>query len=267
MMRLTLWYQESLIEKLTRYVFLSSEVIEMPPPSSSGSGTGTGKGNPPRGLQKKKRVRTARGRKNSSTRWLQRQLNDPYVAEAQRQGYRSRAAFKIIQLDEMFGLFKKGRRIVDLGAAPGGWTQVAIEKVKPRETGGIVVAIDYLEMEGIEGATVLQKDFTEDDAPDMLKQALGGGADVVLSDMAPPTTGHRATDHLRITALAEMAYEFAREVLEPGGFFVTKLFQGGAEKTLLDALKRDFEKVKHVKPNASRKDSSEMYIVGQGFRG
>ena len=239
----------------------------MTPPPTSGTGSGTGKGKPPRGLQKKKRVQTARGRKNSSTRWLARQLNDPYVAEAKRHGYRSRAAFKIIQLDEMLGLFKPGRRVVDLGAAPGGWMQVAADKVKPSTTGGVVVGIDYLEMDEIPETTILMKDFTEDDAPDMLKQVLGGQADVVMSDMAPPTTGHRPTDHLRIMALADMAYEFAREVLAPDGIFLAKILQGGAQKTLLDAMKRDFKKVRHVKPDASRKDSSEMYIVGQGFRG
>jgi len=239
----------------------------MTPPSSSGSGSGPGKGKPPRGLQKKKRVQTARGRKNSSTRWLARQLNDPYVAEAKRHGYRSRAAFKIIQLDEMLGLFKPGRRIVDLGAAPGGWLQVAVEKVRPSSTGGVIVGMDYLEMDEIPETTILMKDFTEDDAPEMLKQVLGGQADVVMSDMAPPTTGHRPTDHLRIMSLAEMAYHFAREVLAPGGTFLSKVLQGGAEKSLLDAMKKDFKKVRHVKPDASRKDSSEMYIVGQGFRG
>lgn len=227
----------------------------------------SGKTGNPRGHQRKKRVKTAKRRSSSSTKWLQRQLNDPYVAEAQRHGYRSRAAFKIIQLDEMVGLFKPGYKVVDLGAAPGGWTQYAVSKVKPQTTGGVVVGMDYLEMENIDGAKILQCDFTEDHAPDLLKDALGGKANVVMSDMAPPTIGHKKTDHLRIMGLAEMAYDFAADVLAPGGVFITKLFQGGAEKELWDALKRDFQKVKHVKPDASRKDSSEMYIVGQGFRG
>lgn len=210
------------------------------------------------------RVRTAKRRKSGSTRWLQRQLNDPFVAEAKRLGYRSRAAFKLIQLDERFGLLKPGQRVVDLGAAPGGWSQVAAQKVGPA---GHVVALDSLELAPMVGATVVTKDFLDDDAPAMLKAALGGQADLVLSDMAAPTTGHAKTDHLRIMALAETAYAFAAEVLRPGGGFVAKLFQGGAERELLDRLKADFAAVRHAKPAASRDDSSEMYVVAQGFRG
>ncbi|NNG05774.1 MAG: RlmE family RNA methyltransferase [Inquilinus sp.] len=220
----------------------------------------------PTGRGQTTRVRTASRRSVSSTRWLQRQLNDPYVAEAKRRGFRSRAAFKLLQLDERFGLLRRGLRVVDLGAAPGGWTQVAVDKVEPEKSGGCVVALDYLEMEPIPGATVLTLDFLDEAAPERLKEALGGAADLVLSDMAAPTTGHPATDHLRIMALAEAAVLFASEVLAPGGAFVCKLFQGGAEKSLLDQLKRKFAKVRHAKPEASRSDSSETYLVATGFR-
>lgn len=210
------------------------------------------------------RVKTAKRRSKSSTRWLQRQLNDPYVVEARKQGYRSRAAFKLLQLDEKFGLLRKGLRVVDLGAAPGGWTQIALGRIGPS---GKAVGIDYLPIDPMEGAVFLELDFLDPDAPDRLRAALDGPADLVMSDMAAPTTGHPATDHLRIMALAETAYDFAAQVLAPGGAFVAKLFQGGAEKTLLDTLKRDFEKVRHAKPAASRSDSSETYVVAQGFRG
>ena len=209
------------------------------------------------------RVKTAAKRSVSSARWLQRQLNDPYVAEAKKLGYRSRAAFKLLQLDEKYKLLKPGSRVVDLGAAPGGWTQVAVERVKGR---GYVVGLDILEMEPVPGATTMQLDFLDESAPDRLKDAMGGPADIVLSDMAAPTTGHPQTDHLRIMGLAEAAYEFAYEVLAPGGAFVCKLFQGGAERTLLDRLKRDFATVRHAKPPASRADSSETYVVATGFR-
>lgn len=222
---------------------------------------------PPRGHQKKVKVKTARRRSVSSTRWLDRQLNDPYVAEAKRQGWRSRAAFKLLQMDEELGLIKPGQKAIDLGAAPGGWTQVLVEKINPEATGGRVVGIDYLEVFDIPGATILCMDFMDDQAPDALKQAVGGKVDLVLSDMAPPTIGHASTDHLRIMALAEAAYEFAQEVLSPGGTFLAKVFQGGTEKDLLNQLKKDFAKVKHIKPPASRKDSSEMYVVALGFRG
>nr|WP_255448429.1 RlmE family RNA methyltransferase [Telmatospirillum sp. J64-1] len=214
------------------------------------------------------RVKTARGRKPSSTRWLQRQLNDPYVIEAKRQGWRSRAAFKLIELDDRFHLLKPGKRVVDLGAAPGGWTQVAVQRVRSEHPGGgKVVGIDILEWEPVPGATVLVGDFLADDAPDRLKQALDGPADVVLSDMAAPTTGHPPTDHLRIIGLVEVALAFAEEVLAPGGAFVAKVFQGGTEKSLLDWLKRDFETVRHAKPPASRPGSPEAYVVATGFRG
>ncbi|ASG21812.1 RlmE family RNA methyltransferase [Nitrospirillum viridazoti] len=209
------------------------------------------------------RVKTAAKRSVSSARWLERQLNDPYVAEAKKRGYRSRAAFKLLQLDEKYHLLKPGTRVVDLGAAPGGWTQVAVEKVR----GAKVVGLDILGMEDVPGAITMQMDFLLPEAPDQLKAALGGPADVVLSDMAAPTTGHPKTDHLRIMALADAAYAFAAEVLAPGGAFVAKLFQGGAERSLLDLLKRDFAVVRHAKPPASRADSSETYVVATGFRG
>ena len=217
------------------------------------------------------RVKTARGRTVSSQRWLQRQLNDPYVAEAKKRGYRSRAAFKLLQLDDQFRFLKPGARVVDLGAAPGGWTQVAVERVKPGQGGGkgggVVVGLDLTPVEPIAGATVLAKDFYDDDAPAVLEALLGGPADVVLSDMAAAATGETQVDHLRIMGLAEAAHDFARRVLKPGGSFVAKVLRGGTERTLLDLLKRDFTKVRHVKPEASRADSAEMYVVGTGFRG
>lgn len=218
--------------------------------------------------QMAQRVRTARGRKPSSTRWLQRQLNDPFVAEARRLGYRSRAAFKLVQLDDRFHFLKPGARVVDLGAAPGGWTQIAVERVKAGQTGGgQVVGIDISEWAPVPGATHLQHDFLAADAPDLLKEALGGPADVVMSDMAAPATGHPGTDHLRVMALAEAAYEFAREVLAPGGTFIAKVFQGGTEQTLLAQVKRDFASVRHAKPAASRAESAETYLIAVGFRG
>ena len=218
----------------------------------------------PTGRGRSTQVRTAKGRRLSSTRWLARQLNDPYVAEAQKRGYRSRAAFKLLQLQDRFGLLRRGARVVDLGAAPGGWTQVALQAVGPT---GQVVAVDLAEIPPLTGAVVLTQDFLNDDAPAAIRAALDGPADLVLSDMAAPTTGHPSTDHLRILALAEAAYAFAREVLAPGGGFVCKLFQGGAQKSLLDALKRDFATVRHAKPEASRAESSELYLVATGFRG
>jgi 23S rRNA (uridine2552-2'-O)-methyltransferase len=213
------------------------------------------------------RVHTAKRRTAASTQWLQRQLNDPYVAEAKKRGYRSRAAFKLMQLDDRFRLLKRGARIVDLGCAPGGWTQIAVERTKPAPGKGAVVGIDVLATDAIPGATVITLDFLDPSAPAVLKEALGGTAEIVLSDMAAPTTGHAPTDHLRIVGLAETAYDFAREVLAPGGTFVAKVFQGGAEGTLLAALKRDFAVVRHAKPPASRTDSAEMYVVATGFRG
>lgn len=213
------------------------------------------------------RVKTARRRTTSSTRWLQRQLNDPYVHEARKQGYRSRAAFKLKELDDRFHFLKLGQKVVDLGAAPGGWTQVAVERIKPGTKGGAVVGMDILEWDPVPGAITLQGDFLAEDSPDRLKEALGGPADVVLSDMAAPTTGHPPTDHLRIIALVEVALDFALEILAPGGTFVAKVFQGGTEKTLLDMLKKNFTTVKHAKPPASRAESAETYVVATGFKG
>jgi 23S rRNA (uridine2552-2'-O)-methyltransferase len=210
------------------------------------------------------RVRTAKGRPVSSTLWLRRQLNDPYVAEAKRLGYRSRAAFKLVELDDRFGLLKPGLRVLDLGAAPGGWTQVAVERVGSK---GKVLGVDILPMEAIAGATTMQHDFMAGDAPKRIEDALGGPVDVVLSDMAAPTTGHKATDHLRIVAMAEAAADFAMQVLRPGGAFLCKVFQGGTEGTLLAELKRHFAKVVHAKPKASRAESAELYVVATGYKG
>ena len=207
-------------------------------------------------------VKRGRYLKHSSTLWLHRQLNDPYVARAKAEGYRSRAAYKLIELNEKFALLKKGARIVDLGCAPGGWLQVAV-----KEGAAHVVGIDYLGCDAIAGAEILELDFLEEGADAALKDALGGPADIVLSDMAAPTTGHRATDHLRIIALAEAALDFAEDVLAPGGVFVCKVFQGGAEGDLLKRLKANFPVVRHAKPKASRADSAEMYVVATGFRG
>ncbi len=209
------------------------------------------------------RVRSARRRKPSSTEWLKRQLNDPYVAAAHRQGYRSRAAFKLIELDDRFRLLRRGDRIVDLGCAPGGWTQIAVERAGPH---GRVVGIDIAETTPVAGATILRGDLTDPTVLDAVRRALGGGAAVVLSDMAPATTGHAATDHLRIVALAEAAYGIAEEILEPGGTFVAKVFQGGAEGELLARLKRSFAELRHAKPPASRAESAETYVVAKGFR-
>ncbi len=224
-------------------------------------------GSLPTGRRATVRVKTARGRTVSSQRWLQRQLNDPYVAEAKKRGYRSRAAFKLLQLDDQFRFLRPGGRVVDLGAAPGGWTQVAVERVKQGKGGGIVIGIDIAPVEPIPGAEVLEKDFYDEDAPSLLTRLLEGPADVVLSDMAAAATGDPQTDHLRIMGLAEAAHDFARQVLRPGGAFVAKVLRGGTERTLLDRLKKDFAKVRHVKPEASRADSAEMYVVGTGFRG
>lgn len=234
--------------------------------ASKGSG---GSGGParPTGRANTVRVKKKSGRTESSRRWLERQLNDPYVVEAQKRGFRSRATFKLLQLDERFHLLRRGLRIVDLGAAPGGWTQIAVDRTGALAGAGKVVALDILEMEPLAGATVLHADFNDADAPGRLRAALDGQADLVMSDMAAPTTGHPATDHLRIMALAELAYDFAAQVLAPGGAFVCKLFQGGAERQLLDLLKRDFSTVRHAKPAASRAESSETYVVAQGFRG
>ncbi|MBB3174273.1 23S rRNA (uridine2552-2'-O)-methyltransferase [Endobacter medicaginis] len=207
-------------------------------------------------------LRTARKRTTAQQRWLSRQLNDPYVAAAQREGWRSRAAFKLIELDERFHLIKPGMRIVDLGAAPGGWSQVAVKR-----GAGEVVGVDLLPVDPVSGATIIQGDFNDPDLPDRLRELLGGPADLVLSDMAPNTTGHAATDHLRIIALAELALHFATEILAEGGGFVAKVFQGGSERDMLVPMKQAFASVRHAKPPASRKESSELYVVATGFRG
>ena len=210
------------------------------------------------------RLRTAKGRKPSSVRWLRRQINDPYVAEARARGYPSRAAFKLIELDQRFHILAPGKRVVDLGSAPGGWTRVAVERVGSR---GRVVAIDMADMEPVPGAHVLHHDFLDEDAPGLIAAALEGPADVVLSDMASPATGHAATDHLRIMALAEAALDYACGALAPGGAFIAKVYQGGTEHQLLAAIKRRFKTVKHAKPPASRPQSAETYVVALGFRG
>jgi 23S rRNA (uridine2552-2'-O)-methyltransferase len=209
------------------------------------------------------RVKTARGRKIGSTRWLERQLNDPYVKRAKAEGYRSRAAYKLIELDERFGFLKGAKRVIDLGIAPGGWTQV----VRQRLPQAIIVGIDLLPTDPIEGATILELDFMAEEAPDRLRDALGGPADLILSDMAANTVGHPQTDHLRTMGLVEAALLFATEVLQPGGVFVAKVLAGGADAGLVAELKRRFATVKHAKPPASRKGSSEWYVVAQGFKG
>jgi 23S rRNA (uridine2552-2'-O)-methyltransferase len=208
-------------------------------------------------------VRTARGRRASSTRWLERQLNDPYVKKAKTEGYRSRAAYKLIELDERFGFLKGARRVIDLGVAPGGWAQV----VRQRLPQAVLVGIDLLPTDPIDGATLLQMDFMADEAPAELKAALGGPADLVLSDMAANTVGHPQTDHLRTMGLVEAGLDFACDVLAPGGAFVAKVLAGGADNNLVAELKRRFTTVKHAKPPASRKGSSEWYVVAQGFKG
>ncbi len=209
-----------------------------------------------------RRLKTAKGRKISSTRWLERQLNDPYVRRAKAENYRSRAAYKLIELDERFGLLKGVKSVVDLGIAPGGWSQV----VRRRAPQAKVVGIDLLPTEAIEGVTLLQMDFMEEAAPDRLKDALGGPVDLILSDMAANTVGHPQTDHLRTMALVEAGLDFAEGVLRPGGAFVAKVLAGGADSALVAQLKRRFATVKHAKPPASRKDSSEWYVVAQGFK-
>ena len=213
----------------------------------------------PRGLAVT--VRTAKSRSAASRRWLTRQLNDPYVAAAKQQGFRSRAAYKLVELDERFRLIRRGSLVVDLGVAPGGWTQAAVQRGAAR-----VVAVDLLAVDPVAGAVMLQGDFTDPEVQQALLAELGGKADLVLSDMAPNTTGHAATDHLRIMALAEAALEFAIDALAEGGGFVAKVFQGGAEKAMLERLKRHFSTVRHAKPPASRKESSELYVVASGFR-
>jgi 23S rRNA (uridine2552-2'-O)-methyltransferase len=210
-----------------------------------------------------KRLRSAKGRKVSSTRWLERQLNDPYVRKAKAENYRSRAAYKLLELDERFGLLKSVKSVVDLGIAPGGWSQV----VRRRVPGAKIVGIDLLPTEPLDGVCILQMDFMDDTAPVQLREALGASADLVLSDMAANTVGHQQTDHLRTMALVEAGLEFAREVLRPGGAYVAKVLAGGADSQLVAELKRSFATVKHAKPPASRKDSSEWYVIAQGFKG
>lgn len=209
-----------------------------------------------------RRLKTAKGRKLSSTRWLERQLNDPYVKRAIAENYRSRAAYKLLELDERFGLLKGVKTVVDLGIAPGGWTQVVRRKAPQAK----IVGIDFLPTDPIDDVAILQMDFMDEEAPEQLRQALGGPADLVLSDMAANTVGHQQTDHLRTMALVEAGLEFAREVLRPGGAFVAKVLAGGADNQLVAELKRNFSTVRHAKPPASRKDSSEWYVVAQGFK-
>jgi 23S rRNA (uridine2552-2'-O)-methyltransferase len=210
-----------------------------------------------------KRIRTARGRKASSTRWLERQLNDPYVQRAKAENYRSRAAYKLLELDEKFGLLKGVKAVVDLGIAPGGWSQVVGRRVPQAK----IVGIDLLPTDPLEGVTILQMDFMDEAAPGRLKEELGGPADLVLSDMAANTVGHQQTDHLRTMALVEAGLLFATEVLRPGGAYVAKVLAGGADNQLVAEMKRHFATVKHAKPPASRKDSSEWYVSAQGFKG
>ena len=215
------------------------------------------------GRNPEKRVKTAKKRTESSTRWLQRQLNDPYVKQAKAEGYRSRAAYKLIELDEKFGLIRGSKRVVDLGIAPGGWSQV-VRKLAPKAA---VVGIDLLETEPLDGVTIFQMDFMDDAAPAALEEALGGPPDLVLSDMAANTVGHKQTDHLRTMGLVEAAAWFACDTLEKGGTFVAKVLAGGTDADLLALLKKHFKTVKHAKPPASRKGSSEWYVVAQGFKG
>jgi len=216
----------------------------------------------------KEKLHRDRTRTKSSAAWLQRQIRDPYVAEAHRLGYRGRAAFKLEQMNRKFHFFSVGKRVVDLGCAPGGWSQVAVKAVHSNAANPLVVGLDLLPTDPIAGAKLIQMDFTADDAPAKLQELLGGHkADVVMSDMAANTTGNHATDHLRIMNLLKMAYAFAVQVLNPNGIFVAKIFQGGTENKFLAQMKQDFQTVKHVKPDASRKDSSEFYVVALGFRG
>lgn len=230
-----------------------------------GAGKGTGKGG---GGSRDMKVEVKRSRKlsHSSQLWLRRQLNDPYVKRAKEAGYRSRAAFKLSEMDDKAQFLKSGQRLVDLGCAPGGWCQVAAERISLRNGKGKIIGIDLLEVDTIPGVEIIKLDFMDESAPARLKELLGGPADGVMSDMAANTTGHKKTDHLKIIGLAEAALEFAREVLAPGGFFICKLFQGGETGALLGELKRDFTLVRNLKPAASRSDSSEMYVLATGYR-
>ena len=227
-----------------------------------------GQGSKPEGSRLKVRVKTGKGRTVAQKIWLERQLNDPYVFEAKKQGYRSRAAFKLIEIDDKYKFLKVGGRVVDLGAAPGGWSQISAKRVKAEDGKGVVVAIDMHSMDPIASVTFFKKDFYDEDAPQVLIDALGGEkADVVLSDMAAHATGHRQTDHINIIALVEMGYEFARTILKPGGTYLAKVLRGGTEGQLLTSMKKDFASVRHVKPMASRDDSAELFVLAMGFRG
>ncbi len=219
----------------------------------------------PRAL--KTRIKKKRGLKNSSRRWLERHLNDPYVHRSKAEGFRSRAAFKLIEIDDRYKILKPGIRVIDLGAAPGGWCQVAVRRIGSAPESPTVAAIDYLGMDAVPGTVILKMDFLEPEAPQALVDALGGAPDVVLSDMAAPTTGHRRTDHIRTMHLCEVAADFAVSVLKPGGHFLAKTFQGGAENAVLDMLKKNFASVHHVKPPASRDESVELYLLAKGFKG
>ena len=227
----------------------------------------TGPKKTPGGRSINQHVRKKSKLKPSSRRWIERQLNDPYVQRAKREGMRSRAAYKLTEIDDKHGLLKKGARVIDLGAAPGGWCQVAVERTGSTDDHPLVVGIDYLGMEPMPGVVVLQMDFLDDAAPGALMDALGSEPDVVLSDMAAPTVGHRQTDHMRTMHLVEVAADFAVKVLKPGGHFLAKTFQGGTEKALLDMLKANFRTVSHVKPPASRSESVELYLLAKGFKG
>ena len=227
-----------------------------------------GQGSKPSSGKLKVRVKTGNGRTVAQKIWLERQLNDPYVHEAKRLGYRSRAAFKLIEIDDKYKFLKVGGRIVDLGAAPGGWSQVAALRVKAEDGKGRVVAIDMHSMDPLPGVTIFKKDFYDEDAPEVLIAALGGEkADCVLSDMAAHATGHRQTDHINIIALAEAGYDFARTILKPGGTYLAKVLRGGTEGQLLTLMKKDFTSVKHVKPMSSRDGSAELFVLATGFRG
>jgi 23S rRNA (uridine2552-2'-O)-methyltransferase len=215
----------------------------------------------------KTRIKKKSGLKESSRRWLQRHMNDPYVQRSKAEGFRSRSAYKLIEIDDRYHILRPGTRVIDLGAAPGGWCQVAARRVRSPEDRPTVVGIDYLDMDPVPGATVLKMDFLDEAAPAKLIEALGGEPDVVLSDMAAPTTGHRRTDHIRTMHLCEVAADFAISVLRPGGHFLAKTFQGGTEAELLDLLKRNFRSVHHVKPPASRDESVELYLLAKDFKG
>ena len=234
--------------------------------SKGASGPGFGDGQR-RGDRMRERVKTARGRKLSSTRWLERQLNDPYVAAAKKDGYRSRAAYKIIEMDDRFKFFKPGGCAIDLGSAPGGWAQIAAQRLGTAKDKGFVAAIDIQDMEPIAGVSFLKLDFLDDKAPALVHELAGRRADIVMSDMAAPVTGHRQTDHLRTMALAEAAAWFAFEALKPGGAFCAKVFQGGTSGELLNDLKARFGSVLHMKPKSSRKESVELYVIARDFKG